>query len=60
MAELYLAPEIIFNPFDNLKGDPCAYGNSNPYSANPDINPNWANVVALCGQMMEASGDLEG
>ena len=59
MAELFLAPEQIFS-FFAMGGDVCAYGNLNPWGANPNVNTeNWDEVINLCGQLMEASGNVE-
>ncbi|KPK76072.1 MAG: hypothetical protein AMJ79_08365 [Phycisphaerae bacterium SM23_30] len=54
MAELALAPEQLFS-FGAARGDVCAWGNTQAHSANPTRNPNWANVINICGQMMEAA-----
>ncbi|MBB5987628.1 TonB-dependent receptor plug domain-containing protein [Sphingobium lignivorans] len=55
IAELYLAPEQTFAIAEG--GDVCSLNSGLGWSANPARNSNWANVVGLCGQIMEASGD---
>lgn len=58
IAELFLAPEQTFA--FAAGGDVCSINNSQPWSANPEQNPeNWDNVVRLCGDLMEASGNVE-
>lgn len=54
IAELYLAPEMTFGY--SAYGDVCSMRNTLSYSANPDNNSNWQEVVKLCGQLMEAAG----
>jgi outer membrane receptor protein involved in Fe transport len=55
VAELFLAPENLFAFLAG--GDVCSMNNGQPWSANPDANPtNWANALALCGQLMERTG----
>ncbi len=54
IAELYLSAEQTF-AFGG--GDVCALTFTDSYGANPNNNPNWQQVVTLCGQLMEASGD---
>ncbi|MXP25263.1 TonB-dependent receptor [Altererythrobacter indicus] len=54
-AELYLAPEQTFAVAAG--GDVCSRANPLPYSANPDSNPNAAQVEALCRVLMKRSGD---
>ena len=56
VAELFLAPLQVFSYVAG--GDVCSTSNQRAYSANPEKNPNnWQDVVALCGQLMENSGD---
>ena len=55
VAELFLAPQQTFGIAPN--GDVCSLNNSQAFSANPDVNPNWQQALALCGQLMEASGN---
>jgi len=55
IAELYLAPEQTFAIAAG--GDVCSFNNGQKWSANPAANANWKQVVALCGQLMEKSGD---
>src|SRR5690606_7473587 len=55
IAELYLAPEQTFATAAG--GDVCSVNNGLAYSANPDVNANFAQALTLCGQLMEASGD---
>lgn len=55
IAELYLAPEQTFTVAGG--GDLCSINNGLPYSANPSKNANYAQVLGLCGALMEASGD---
>ena len=39
-------------------GDACSMRNTLSYSANPDANiDNWQDIVSLCGQLMEATGN---
>ena len=56
IAELYLAPEQTFA--GAAGGDVCSTRNGRSFSANPDANANWRDALALCGELMEASGDL--
>jgi outer membrane receptor protein involved in Fe transport len=52
---LALAPEQLFS-FGAMRGDVCAWGNTQAHSVNPVQNPNnWQNVLNICGQMMEAA-----
>lgn len=56
IGELFLAPEQTFAVAAG--GDVCYTANLQPWSANPEANPdNWQDVVGLCGQLMEASGE---
>lgn len=56
VAELFLAPEQTFA--FAAGGDVCSINNTQPWSANPEQNPeNWDDVVRLCGALMEASGN---
>jgi outer membrane receptor protein involved in Fe transport len=55
IAELFLSPQQTFAV--SAGGDLCSLNNGLAYSANPGKNTNWAKVVSLCGQLMEASGD---
>ena len=54
IAELFLSPQQTFAVAAG--GDTCSTQNGASYSANPKYNANWAKVVNLCGQLMEASG----
>jgi len=55
IAELFLAAEQTFAAASG--GDVCSVANLMPWSANPEQNPeHWRDVVALCGQLMRASG----
>jgi iron complex outermembrane receptor protein len=55
IAELFLNPEMIFAAYSG--GDPCSTLNVNSYSANPDLNPNYYEVITLCGEKMEGTGN---
>jgi outer membrane receptor protein involved in Fe transport len=55
IAELFLAPEQTFAVAAG--GDVCSTANGQAWSANADVNSDWQSVVALCGLLMEASGD---
>jgi iron complex outermembrane recepter protein len=57
VGELY-APEntAIVNSVYN--GDPCASNSFAPWGANPAYNPNYANAIALCSQMMGAGASI--
>jgi outer membrane receptor protein involved in Fe transport len=55
IAELYLAPETIFASAGG--GDVCSTRNKLSYSANPDTNADYQQAIAMCGQLMEASGE---
>ena len=55
IAELYLAPEQTFSTASG--GDVCSVNNGLAYSANPNNNPDYQQALALCGMLMEASGD---
>lgn len=56
IAELYLAPEQTFAAAAG--GDVCSIGSAQPWSANPEQNPeNWRDVLSLCGALMKASGN---
>lgn len=55
IAELFLAPQQTFGV--NNRGDVCSLSNPNSFSANPDTNPNAANVEATCRALMELSGE---
>ena len=58
IAELFLAPEQTFGAANG--GDVCSINNLNPYSANPDTNPNgFTDALNLCGQLLEASGNAQ-
>jgi iron complex outermembrane recepter protein len=58
IAELYLAPEQSFGM--TSYGDVCSMRNRRDYSASPDYNGNWYEVVKLCGQKMDMVGqDLD-
>ncbi len=57
IAELFLNPEMIFGVLSG--GDPCSTLNPNDYSANPDTNPNYYDVITLCGEKMEGTGNVE-
>jgi iron complex outermembrane receptor protein len=57
MAELFLNPESIFSAVSG--GNPCSTLNVNGYFANPDLNPNYYEVITLCGELMERSGNLD-
>jgi len=57
VAELYLAREQTFAGFAG--GDVCSTKNGQTWSADSTVNANWADVVSLCGQLMEASGDAQ-
>ncbi|WP_241657306.1 TonB-dependent receptor domain-containing protein [Aurantiacibacter suaedae] len=54
IAELFLAPEQTFAVAPG--GDVCSINNPNGFSANPDVNANFTDAIALCGALMEASG----
>lgn len=54
IAELFLAPEQTFAGVSG--GDVCSTRNGLGFSANPDANPDYQQAIALCGQLMEASG----
>jgi iron complex outermembrane receptor protein len=56
IAELFLNPEQTFGAYSG--GDPCSTLNVNSYSANPDLNPNYYDVITLCGELMERTGNL--
>lgn len=57
VAELFLAPEQTFAAAAG--GDVCSINNGQPWSANPQTNPeNWDDVVSLCGALMEATGNV--
>lgn len=51
IAELYLAPEQTFG--GSNYGDVCSLRNGRSYSADPLANPDWAQTLELCGQLME-------
>lgn len=53
IAELFLAPQQTF--VFSAGGDPCSINNRLPYSANPAVNPNAAQVRALCTAIMNAT-----
>jgi outer membrane receptor protein involved in Fe transport len=56
VAELFLAAEQTFAVAGG--GDVCSINNPQPWSANPEQNPaNWDEVVLLCGELMEATGN---
>jgi outer membrane receptor protein involved in Fe transport len=55
VAELFLAPEQTFAVAAG--GDVCSRANTLPYSANPAVNPDAAQVEALCRVLMTRSGD---
>ena len=56
IAELFLAPQQTFAV--SAGGDVCSTANGLGYSANPTANPaNYQRAIALCGQLMERSGD---
>jgi outer membrane receptor protein involved in Fe transport len=55
IAELYLAPQQTFAYAAG--GDVCSINNSLKYSANPKANANYQKVIALCGALMERSGN---
>jgi iron complex outermembrane receptor protein len=57
IAELFLNPEQILGAYAG--GDPCSTLNVNDYSANPDVNPNYYDVITLCGEAMERTGNLD-
>ena len=54
MAELYLARQQSFQAAAG--GDLCSINSGFADSANPDRNPNYQKTIALCGQLMEKSG----
>lgn len=57
VAELFLAAEQSFA--FAAGGDVCSVNNLQPWGANSQQNPeNWDDVVRLCGQLMEATGDV--
>lgn len=56
IAEMFLAPEQTFATASG--GDVCSTRNGLAYSANPDANANWRDALTICGQLMEATGDL--
>ncbi|HEX9806478.1 MAG TPA: TonB-dependent receptor [Alteraurantiacibacter sp.] len=51
VAELFLAPQQTFTAAGG--GDVCRLNNTLPYSANPDVNSNAANVEAVCRILMD-------
>jgi iron complex outermembrane receptor protein len=55
IAELFLNPEMTFAAYSG--GDPCSTLNVNSYSANPDLNPDYYDVITLCGETMERTGN---
>lgn len=55
IAELFLAPEQTFAAASG--GDVCSTRNGLAFSANPDANADYQQAIALCGQLMEATGD---
>jgi iron complex outermembrane receptor protein len=57
IAELFLNPEQTFGAYGG--GDPCSTLNPNSYSANPATNPNYYEVITLCGEAMERTGNLD-
>jgi len=54
IAELYLAAQQTFAA--STGGDVCSLNNGLRYSANPNVNSNYRQALALCGQLMERSG----
>ena len=54
IAELYLNPEQTFGM--SSYGDVCSMQNGRSYSANPNNNPQWYDVVKLCGELMGQVG----
>lgn len=54
LAELFLAQQQTFSLATG--GDVCSVNNRQPWSANPERNPNAAGVRALCEAMMGAAG----
>lgn len=55
IGELFLAAQQTFGV--NNRGDVCSLGNPNSFSANPGVNPNAAQVEAVCRALMAQSGD---
>jgi iron complex outermembrane receptor protein len=56
IGELYLNPEQTFGVLSY--GDVCSLRNRvAPTTANPATNPEWYEVVNLCGQLMDKAGD---
>jgi outer membrane receptor protein involved in Fe transport len=55
IGELYLALQQTFG--FSAGGDVCSLNNTQPWSANPAVNPNAAQVEALCRELMNRSGD---
>jgi outer membrane receptor protein involved in Fe transport len=55
IGELFLAAQQTFG-FNNV-GDLCSKRNPAPFSANEDVNPNGAQVEAVCRVLMDQSGD---
>jgi outer membrane receptor protein involved in Fe transport len=55
IAELFLNPEMTLGGYSG--GDPCSTLNLNDYSANPDVNANYYDVITLCGELMERTGN---
>ena len=57
IAELFLAAEQTFAA--GAGGDVCSVRNGQPWSANPQQNPeHWREVVQLCGALMEGTGNV--
>jgi outer membrane receptor protein involved in Fe transport len=55
IGELFLAAQQTFG-FNNV-GDLCSKRNPAPFSANEAVNPNGAEVEAVCRVLMDQSGD---
>jgi outer membrane receptor protein involved in Fe transport len=57
IGELFLAAQQTFGA--NNRGDVCSRANPNFFSANPAVNPNAAQVEAVCRVLMAQTGEPE-
>jgi outer membrane receptor protein involved in Fe transport len=55
IGELFLSAQQTFGV--NNRGDVCSRNNPNSFSANPAVNPNAAQIEAVCRILMEQSGN---